>query len=159
MSKNKGDGFKVWGPTYGYDHKEGARVFAVSYTGNDDKDRKNLLEGIASAENKYATKITIMGVGSSVQGPMRELAKKYMSPSWTVPPNQIHYGFPAGEITKLPEAESEAQDIKKPASKAGKPARKQQAKSRKAKAEPQARNSDTILIQADLWEALKKLGG
>jgi hypothetical protein len=154
-------GFKVWGSSYGYEKDKGAHVFAIPFTGNTNKDRASLLAGIKAAEAKYDTKITIMGVGESVQGPLRDLAKKYIPPDWKVPRNQIHFAFPAGKIIEVEPAEP-------PASKPASPPparhghdykRKKKAKSKKTKATPEVKNGDTIAIQSDLWEALKKLGG
>ncbi len=145
-------GFKIWGPTYGYEKEKGAYVFALSYSGDDDKTRKELLKDIKRAEDKHKVKISIMGVGEKVQGPLRELAKQYMQPEWKVPPMQINFGFPAGEITQSPEVDDTVQPASPP------PARKQPAKRTQAK--PAAKNKqDEEVIQEDMWNLLKKLGG
>ena len=176
---SKKSGFKIWGPTYGYEREKGAHVFSFGYDGNDDKTRKLILLEIKKAEEKYNVKISIMGVGENVQGPLRSMAQQYIQPEWKVPPNQIHFAFPAGEIIKpgsagkiekivdkLDEEYGSPEGLKKaiddeysvddpPASKPASPP----PTSKQAQAKPATKGEDTVVIQTDLWDMLKKIGG
>ncbi len=173
-----GDGFKIWGPSYGYEREKGAHVFSIGYDGNDDKTRKKILLEIGHAEAKYGVKISIMGVGENIQGPLKFLAQQYIQPDWKVPPNQIHFAFPAGEIIKNVEVEFDEVDMSKnlatklsepPASTPASPppARKQTQEKLVKYNDPrpdgpwpaEEKDEDTVIIQTDIWDMLKKIGG
>ena len=147
--------FKIRGPVHGYARGEGIKVRAFSYK-NDKQAKLELKNEVARMENDLGAKVSVIGAGKSVPESFLKHIETYECdlPDWTVPHMQVHFGIPARD---LPDYKASAPD--EPASK---PASKKRASKRARKVSsyerPKAEDNEPI-IQADLFEQLKKIGG
>lgn len=164
---------KIYGPRFGYDKNKGARAFGISFDKTDDLTIAKLEREVARIEQKHGHKVTIMGTGDGATLKLRQYTQKYIQPEWKVPHHQVHFGWPAGDIFEkkdvlelVPEQAPEPA-VSKPASKckrASESTGKSTSKSKPASSDTSPQMSlfgdgETMFIDADLWDALGKIGG
>ena len=139
----------IKGPKYGYARGEGIRVRALSYK-NDAQTKTDLKKAVADMERELGAKVKVIGAGASVPSSFTNYIKKtYVcdNPDWTVPHMQVHIGIPASDLqASQPASEPEAKPASKP-------------KAENSKQASAKKDMGTIMIQADLWDTLKQIGG